>query len=509
LAIELAATALGPLSERVGEDVLLIDFGNAVGILDIPGVGSVEVVSGKWSRADHDAMLHELSMVASALPFAAGAPTSFPYDRSVVGHPDLRYHAFVYLRHVLSAAAPHGDQLLPALRVILADPHRRVTRGTHHVSLESVRRVDPSGLVGVASGRHPLVNVEPHAWQTIPLARALGGYLPSHMAESFVALDADTPENRFVKAFCDLILGVIEGVRQDLRSTRIDVFRQRLLNDCLLMEGALRPIRSHRLWTEVGSMNRVPAESPVLQRRRGYREVLRHFARLRLASRVPLPADLMADLLEAKDIALLYELWCYFTIVRELEALRGRPRLASLVEADRFQVSVRWGLETLWPCGVRLFYNRTFGTDVTSSARSYSVSLRPDIALHVPSGPGAGWHLFDAKFRLDRLDEMMPLTQTDDVPGDVEERRGVFKRADLHKMHAYRDAIAGARSSWIVYPGSDFRFFSEGGLAVNTTEQNRESMSGVGAVPLVPNDKQTPRLRAVLAKLLSVDRAAA
>jgi hypothetical protein len=73
LAIELAATALGPLSERVGEDVLLIDFGNAVGILDISGVGSVEVVSGKWSRADHDAMLHELSMVASALPFAAGA----------------------------------------------------------------------------------------------------------------------------------------------------------------------------------------------------------------------------------------------------------------------------------------------------------------------------------------------------------------------------------------------------------------------------------------------------
>jgi predicted component of viral defense system (DUF524 family) len=32
------------------------------------------------------------------------------------------------------------------------------------------------------------------------------------MAESFVAPDADTPENRFVKAFCDLILGVIEGV---------------------------------------------------------------------------------------------------------------------------------------------------------------------------------------------------------------------------------------------------------------------------------------------------------
>ena len=46
----------------------------------------------------------------------------------------------------------------------------------------------------------------------LDLAQALAGYLPRHIAETSVELDVETPENRFVKAFCDLVLGVIESV---------------------------------------------------------------------------------------------------------------------------------------------------------------------------------------------------------------------------------------------------------------------------------------------------------
>ncbi len=42
----------------------------------------------------------------------------------------------------------------------------------------------------------------------------------------------------------------------------------------------------------------------------------------------------------------------------------------------------------------------------------------------------------------------------------------MFKRADLYKMHAYCDAIPNARSVWILYPGSELRFFSEDGSSV-------------------------------------------
>src|SRR5262249_5483395 len=193
----------------------------------------------------------------SALPFTAGAPTSFPYDRSVVDQPNLRYHAFVYLRYVLSDAAPRDEQLLPALRVILADPHRRITRGLHSVPLELVRRIDVPSLVDVASGRHPLAPVKDEsAWQELSLARALRGHLPTRMTETYVDLTPDTPENRFVKAFCDVSLGVIDGMRRDLQSRKSDVFAQRVLEDCAYMDRLLRPIRTHPFWTQVGPMNR-------------------------------------------------------------------------------------------------------------------------------------------------------------------------------------------------------------------------------------------------------------
>ncbi len=41
----------------------------------------------------------------------------------------------------------------------------------------------------------------------------------------------------------------------------------------------------------------------------------------------------------------------------------------------------------------------------------------------------------------------------------TEERRGLFKPEDIHKMHTYPDAIPQARSAWILYPGSEMRLF--------------------------------------------------
>ena len=59
-----------------------------------------------------------------------------------------------------------------------------------------------------------------------------------------------------------------------------------------------------------------PASSTILHRRRGYREIFRHFSKLHLASHIPLNDQQVRDLIEAKDIALLYEIWSFFAIVR-------------------------------------------------------------------------------------------------------------------------------------------------------------------------------------------------
>ena len=72
-------------------------------------------------------------------------------------------------------------------------------------------------------------------------------------------------------------------------------------------------------------MVRIPFSSTVLQRRRGYRRVLRHFSRIRLAPTIPVNKEGMRDLLELKNIALLYELWTFFRLAYEISAVLGSP----------------------------------------------------------------------------------------------------------------------------------------------------------------------------------------
>ena len=497
--------ALGPLAERLAPDLLILDFGNAVGQLEVPHFGRIEIVSGKWGARDFDAMLADLMAIASALPFDAGTPAALPYDRSVAAQEDVLYHAFVYLRHILSEVAPPHARLIPALTSILRRPHRTLERVRRRVPLELARRIDAEGLSRIASGQGRPTRITPAQAAQIPLARALRGHLPTEVQEGQVRILSDTPENRFVKAFLGQVDGLIDAMRRTASAPgRASPFRQQLLVECDSFDRLLHPIRSDPFWRSIGTMSQLPMGSTILQRRSGYREVFGHFARLRLAARVPLEQELLARLLETKDIAELYELWTFFVLVRELEGLLGPPERADVIRADQFAVGMPRAYTVTWASGTTAVYNQTFSRSKPTARRSFSVPLRPDVALDVVGGPHAGLHLFDAKFKLDRADTI--LADGDDDPDAVEERRGTFKRADLYKMHTYRDAIPRARSVWILYPGTDFRFYSTDGRILGADDLSHAA-EGVGAIPLRPEADGTDDLRDALARLLDRETA--
>jgi predicted component of viral defense system (DUF524 family) len=501
--------SLADVSVSVTATALEVTFGNAVGHFDVPGLGQVEVVSGKWDRRHFDAMLADLMDVASALPFDAGAAAALPYDRSVAAREDVLYHAFVYLRRVLSDDVALEDRLVPAVEQVMRDPHRRFERHREQVPLELAHRIEPSGMERLATGQAELVSVRGRPAATLPLAIALRGHLPLTVEQVRVDPTCDTPENRFVKAFLDQALAIAARVRElvDRHEGQPGVFAERIRQDCTRIERRLRPLRHHALWESVGTMTHLPAGSTVLQRRCGYREVYRHFARLRLAARVPLAPEVVWDLLEARDIAELYELWCYFALVRALCELLGQPVEAGGTEEHDWGLAVRWGLATRWADGTRLEYNPRFSRSKPADRHSYSVPLRPDIALEVPEGPDAGLHLLDAKFKLDQLQDLLANEDIyDDVAEAAEERRGTFKRGDLYKMHAYRDAIPRARSVWILYPGSEAHFYAVTGehIAGGPAFALLGALRGVGAIPLVPFEDEVANtaIRGLLRRLL-------
>lgn len=512
-----ACAALEGFCDVLAPDLLEISFGNAVGLFGVGrGDAAIEVVSGKWDRRHFDGMLADVTRVAAALPFTAGAGGALPYDRSLAAREDVLYHAFVYLRHILLGDGAPETRLLPALDVILREPHRVWRRTTAAVPVEAARWVDPAGLERLLQGREPLLAV---GALDMPLARALGGHLPRRVDELRVRSTVDTPENRFVKAFLDQAEGVVERMRRAANGPAEDGrrFHQRVLTDCDAMAKVLARVRREGrwLWDEVGRMTYLPAGSTVLQMRRGYREVLGHFVRLRMATRLPLSPRDARQLLELKDIALLYELWTYFMVVEAVTHRVGRPIQALTVNSDsHWGHNLQQGMAVTWSGGLRLAYNPAFQRGARDAARqSYSVPLRPDIALTVPDGPGRGLHLLDAKFRLQRvadlLGEGMAGTEGDwsGDPGgaaesteerlDAAERRGTFKRADLYKMHTYRDAIRGARSVWALYPGDEARFFpaaiaDDRAVARDGAGDGRglpafaAALDGVGALPLLP-----------------------
>ncbi|MCK6533076.1 MAG: restriction endonuclease-like protein [Polyangiaceae bacterium] len=472
VALDAIEHELAGVCERVG-GVLLLNFRNVVGRFNLPYLGPLEVASGKWTDADFDHLLADVTEIAAALPFSSRVGGGLPYERTALPEQQVPYHAFVYLRYILSDAAPLHEQLGPSLRRVVAQPHRKLVPRGRVVPLERARLVGTRGLVRILEQPGDWIGVE--RGYGGPLALALRNHLPEQIEEDHRTATLDTPENRFVLMFLELCRSIVERTR-NTASAWSGFSRSRLLDDCDRIQRVLAPIRSHAMWRDVGQLAHVPAGSSVLQRQYGYRDVLRHYVRLRLVSRIPLDDDAVEDLLGLKDVATLYELWCFFAVVDAARACLGRPVEASTPRVEPGQLTVPWGFRVAWSDGSELFYNASFTPKSKDPAfRSTSVVLRPDVTLRIPDGPARGVHLFDAKFRLQAL----PTDDADDVDA-------TFKRADLYKMHTYRDAIPSARSAWIIYPGTEERFFATSGGA---------GCDGVGGVPGLPGDLEAIRSR--------------
>jgi predicted component of viral defense system (DUF524 family) len=232
---------------------------------------------------------------------------------------------------------------------------------------------------------------------------------------------------------------------------------------------------------DAGRLSQVPLGSTVLQRRRGYSDVLHHFVRMRHAAKgLPFSSEAFEALLESRDVAHIYELWTFFRVVEELGTILGPSTFAEVPTRTKLGVVVK-RLEVAWGREVRAIYKQGFSA---ADGTSYSLDYEPDVSLYVDGK----LHLFDAKFRLER-----PANGGDNAS---------FRQADLDKMHAYRDAIRGARSAWVLYPGTEAIYY-DAASSCSVVPLHPES-EGVGALPLRPGNGRVPELDRVLRGLLGV-----
>jgi predicted component of viral defense system (DUF524 family) len=458
---------------RIGKSTIVITVANTT----LPPL-KVEVLSPKLNLDDpHDPLFYprfyrtlvdELVQRQLTLPFTFEAPTHHAVEETP--EPPTLLFLFHFLR------SKRVQELLEqAVEAILSRPHRLLTAEEEFVPLPQVYEIDADVVLSILTNPQHWVEYQGTG---LAVAQRLGGYAPQKVWQRLAVETFDTPENRFVKWFVRELQSWVEKL---LAWTQ---FPEKARHGFVELKGQLEMVLHDSLFDEVGEMVYFPATSQVLLKRSGYRELLELY-RQYLSSKRPAFFRDLQEAIDSRDVATLYEYWCFFELLRQFEEEPGwgEPKLRLKVREGG---ELTWGVTADFGGGHKLVYNEGFGR---GRDRSYSVALRPDFVLHEG---GEATVVFDAKFRFDV--RSLPREQEDrydeDVAsGDVER---VVKYADLYKMHTYRDALKTVRAAVVLFPGTEGQGeFYDRSTSKRLTSQGvrelvEEKWEGVGAISLLP-----------------------
>lgn len=283
----------------------------------------------------------------------------------------------------------------------------------------------------------------------------------------------DTPENRFVLMTAQRMSLALDHLLRSPWFAKLGVSG----NDRLPFDRAEEHLKMLTTDTRLASLPHMQvysAQSRVLQRRDGYRELAQLWNTFQRASQ-PIFEHLQ-HAMDLRNVADLYELWVWFELIDRVTAHTGIQPIIS-VSRDDLGAPTHGQIARFENIGA-LHYNRTFssGTGVYSAIR-----LRPDYVWERMDGRLV---VMDAKFRLDNLSDL--LTTGEEAVPSVSAKA---KDADLQKMHTYRDAIDGVTTAIVLYPGSESEFWQSNGSSAGTLtigDVIEGDLEGIGAIPLRP-----------------------
>ncbi len=437
------------------------------------GEALFEVRSRKLDYLTHFRwMLRDIADEAAEVVMERFAPAEqrFAIDESADA-PTL-YQRFAFLRSLIA-----DDSLDAAIHQIVARPH--VSWEEEEESRNPGQGVRASSAVArqLAGGGK---RVPCPAYLRLPIKS-----LPQQVVSNRTETTVDTVPNRFVKFAVTRWRDVLLAIRDGLQTPGQGVAAQRGIREVGVVLDYLDEILGEELFRELGDLTAFPVGNQVLQKREGYRDVLRAYLQFELAAKLAWHGGDDVYRAGQRDVATLYEYWTFLQLGRIVARLGNSPfDFSNIVKVDErgLGISLRRGHVTLVSglverlgrqLRLELAFNRTF----PAGGGSWSRDMRPDCSLEILPDPPSEhgfqpvWLHFDAKYRVDNLSQILDQGLDEDVFGEA-------KRSDLLKMHAYRDAIRRSAGAYVLYPGSEHRFFSE----------YHELLPGLGAFALRPSD---------------------
>jgi predicted component of viral defense system (DUF524 family) len=453
---------------------------------ELIGQAALEVRSRKLTYLqEYRRMLEDLTDWFTELVMERFAPSELSFRIDQTREPATLYQRFAFIRSLIDT-----EPCEAAIRQILSRPHRQWVEDLepHRPGLP----IPPSSAVArqlASPGRR----VE---WAGAPLGHPLQT-VPATIMVPRTVESLDTPENRFVRFVLERWQELLLQVHDRLSAEKASSPVVRGIREVEALLAKIASWLAAPLFDEVGHLTIIPSNSQVLQKRTGYRDLFRAFIQVEAAATLSWRGD--DDLFKAgqRDVATLYEVWVLYQVATLIARATETPWDGSsllVVGENELGVHLKGGeapilkgtIERLGrKMAIELYYNRTFARD---REQSWSRPMRPDLSLWI--GPVEGspapfepvWIHFDAKYRVESITKLFgDSDQSEVVKETEEERQGKTRRADLLKMHAYRDAIRRSAGAYVIYPGS----------AVEKNPQYHELLPGLGAFPLRPSSADT------------------
>lgn len=302
----------------------------------------------------------------------------------------------------------------------------------------------------------------------------------------------DTIENRFLKFVMGQTLQRFNIVSQHIKNS---VAKSKIIESRLDKMGEeLQRLLCHPFFRNIGAFKGFPQDSLVMKKTVSYRTIYQKWIELLCGYEL----EDGINKLETKDIAMLYEIWCFLKVKNIVSDLLGEKAVAQYKGnslTPQFVRDLNWGthsevtfLRTEDKVELAsVMYNAPVREDdskITSAINgttTFTTKQRPDIVLRLTKRQRDIQYtfLFDAKYRI-----------SDSHPDNLD----IPPSEAINQMHRYRDAIYYIDPSnqkpkrevvggYVLFPGN----YTREEFEKSHYYQSLKAI-GIGAFPLRPSD---------------------
>ena len=456
-------------------------------------------------RDDYRDMLELITEKCTDLLLHANSPVSQHFEVDYAKDSHTLYQKFAFIKSVIGT-----DEFSEAIHRIVTAPVTKWKETTEEKDIRNARRFSNTNIKEILKGGKR---------NKLPEAHYLRSYgietLPERINTIRKTDSVDTPENRFIKHSLEIFLKFCT----DINNKAKEFGHKKMESESELMIRELESQLHHSVFKNISRPTTLKLNSPVLQRKEGYREILRVWLMFDLAAKLIWTGgdDIYSG--GKKDIATLYEYWLFFKLLDLFQSIfEIEPKdISDLIKetTDGLNLQIKQGkftaLRGVYDSGnrklnIRFNYNRSFsGKKTYPDSGSWTTTLRPDYTLSFwPFGISEQEsekqelivHVhFDAKYKIANLTDFLEQNTADDLDQEkAENRKGIYKNADLLKMHAYKDAIRRTGGAYVLYPGD--KSINQKGF--------HEIIPGLGAFPVKPSkiDNGIGELKAFIVEII-------